>query len=140
VDQNASLDLSNAVSGADGAILVKGGGGPLQLGGPAAASTKVLGTFASVLGPNGQTQIVLLGGSLNLNQEKLIVSLATGFVLAIGQQFTLVDYPGGDVGGTFAGLADSSTFQEDGLTFRISYGRGNGSQPGNGMVVITRIA
>jgi autotransporter-associated beta strand protein len=133
VDANASLSLTNFVSGTDGASLVKSGSGSLQLGGSPAA------TFATVLGPNGPNQIVLQNGALNLNQENLSVSLATGFVPALGQQFTLIDnqLPGGGPSGTFAGLADGSTFLVDGFTFRITYGLGiqRGSK-----VVITRIA
>jgi fibronectin-binding autotransporter adhesin len=136
VDQNTSLVLSNFVSGTDGASFVKSGGGSLEMGGGPAA------TFATVLGPNGPNQIVLQDGGMDLNQENLSVSLATGYVPTIGQQFTLIDNqrPGGGVGGTFAGLADGSTFQVDGLTFQISYGRGNGILKGNGKVVITRTA
>jgi autotransporter-associated beta strand protein len=137
VSCGADITLDGFVSGTNGATLVKSGAGSLLL----EDIEQTGSTFAAVVGPSSQNQIVVTDGALELsslgtNAENLSVTLATGLVPTIGQQFTLIDnQTTRAIDGTFAGLAEATTFQVDGLTFQITYKGGDGND-----VVVTRTA
>ncbi|MGD9590115.1 MAG: cohesin domain-containing protein [Pyrinomonadaceae bacterium] len=65
-------------------------------------------------------------GTVNLNGATLNIS--TGFAIPNGTQFVIVNNDAADaVTGTFAGLAESATFNVSGTTFTISYVGGTGN-------------
>jgi uncharacterized repeat protein (TIGR01451 family) len=94
-------------------------------------------TFNAVL--NGTTagsgySQLSASGTINITGSALNVSL--GFTPAIGNSFTIIKNTGaGAIVGTFNGLAQNSTFTQNGMGFRISYTGGNGHD-----VVLTRIS
>ena len=85
------------------------------------------GASAGVTGGYGQL-VVNSGGALTLGSGSLI-SLSLGFTPTIGEQFTVINMVDGSttITGTFANLAEGSTYTQDGVSYLVSYEGGTGN-------------
>lgn len=103
----------------------------------AGAGLKEYGTYEAELGGTTActeydqvkvTGTIDLGGTNGNAVGKLQLNLFNGFKPAAGNSFTLIDNDGsGAVVGTFAAMAEGSTFTADGIVYKISYVGGDGN-------------
>jgi fibronectin-binding autotransporter adhesin len=110
--------------------------GRLSVGGLSFGSGGTLHVdLAGLIAGTGYDQIVA-GGTVDLTGATLDLSLASGYVPASGDSFTIIANNGGSpVVGTFAGLAEGATVVVDGQMFTITYqGGASGSD-----VVLTKV-
>jgi fibronectin-binding autotransporter adhesin len=88
----------------------------------------------------GLSDLVVVNGSLFLDLDNTVVlqlaDLGGDQPLSFGTTFTLIDYSGIWNGGTFAGLADDSTFEHGANTYRISY---DGADNATSAVTLTAV-
>lgn len=71
---------------------------------------------------------IVVTGSVNLGDGTLSTSLYNDYVPAIGQTYTIIQNDGTDaVLGAFSGLAEGAVFEQNGVTFSISYVGGDGN-------------
>jgi hypothetical protein len=101
-------------------------GGPAVIGTISLATTAVTTLTAAntfnvdVNGPASADQLANagLGGGINLGGATLSVNVLAS---AVGDVYTIVSSPSGGITGTFAGLANGSTFMSGGRIFLITY-------------------
>lgn len=68
------------------------------------------------------------GGALTLGSGSLI-SLSLGFTPMLGEQFTVINMVDGSttINGTFADMADASTYTPGGVSYLVAYAGGAGN-------------
>jgi hypothetical protein len=143
----SALTFSDAVELASGVTL--GGGadtvtfagtvapdpGLVNIGGRLALSSAA--TFSATLNgsdPASYSQVVA-GGPIDLGGSTL--SLTLGYTPQVGDSFVLLtSYDPAGVTGTFAGLDEGAVFDQEGITFQITYQVGAAGTS----VVLTRVA
>jgi fibronectin-binding autotransporter adhesin len=67
-------------------------------------------------------------GTVSLGGATLSITKDSGYSPIAGASFTIIQNDGSDaVSGTFAGLAEGATFENNGVSYRISYAGGDGN-------------
>ena len=67
-------------------------------------------------------------GSVNLGNGSLSIVKYGDFTPTVGDEFTIIDNDGSDANiGTFKGLAEGATFEQNGVVYKISYQGGSGN-------------
>lgn len=67
-------------------------------------------------------------GSVDLGNGTLTTTMYNGYVPKVGDTFTIVDNDSTDLAvGTFSGLVEGATFEQNGVVFKITYKGGDGN-------------